>query len=162
MAVADFGRLTAITRSNILPNVSDAIVQNSPGLNRFLNKAKREDGGTTLNKIVRFKNSTQGGGYAGLETLSAALQTTRTQAQFDWRQVYEPIAVSNIEVAKNGGIQKVEDLVALDMEDAKLSLEEKFGGYLYSDGSGDSNKVPEGLVNVADKKLSLLGLRLAA
>lgn len=150
MAVADFGRVTAITRSNILPNVSDAIVQNSPGLHRFLNKAKPENGGTTLNKIVRYANSTQGGGYAGLDTLNAALQTTRTQAQFDWRQVYMPIAVSNIEVAKNGGQEKVEDLVALDMEDAKLSMEENFSGYFYGDGTGDNNLVPEGLVNAVD------------
>ena len=38
----------------------------------------------------------------------------------------------------------------MEMEDAKLSLEDKFAGYFYGDGSGDSNQVPEGLVNAVD------------
>lgn len=150
MAVSDYDQLTSITREKILPNISDAITKKSPALNRFFSKAKRLDGGKTIDKVVYYAHDTQGGGYAGLDVLDAGQATNRTRASFVWRQVYQPVVVSNIDIAKNGGEAKVLDLVAQEMEGAKKSLQNKFMTYIYGDGTGNASTVPDGLISAVD------------
>lgn len=155
MAVTDWDQLTSITRERILPGISDTISKASPALTRFLGKAKKQTGGKTIDKVVRYAVDPQGGGYAGLEVLDAAQVTTRTRASWTWRQMYQPIVVSNIDIAKNGGPEKVLDLVAEAMDDAKASLQDKYGTTLFGDGTGDSSKRFLGLIAAVDDSTNI-------
>ena len=138
MAFTDFDNVTAITRSKILPGLADAIVKDNPALFRLLKKADRQDGGTYVEKVVRYANSTQGGSYSGLDTLDTAQEASLTRAQWEWRQYHQPIVFSNIDIAKNGGDAKVLDMLKVEADNAKLSLEDKFGTALYAAQSGDT------------------------
>ena len=110
-----------------MPGIVDSIVKDNPILFRLLSKAERLDGGVTIDQVIRYVNSTQGGWYAGLGILDTASEDTRTRAVFNWRQAHQPIVFANIDLAKNGGESKVFDLLKTETEDAKLALQDKFG-----------------------------------
>ena len=58
--------LTSITREKILPGIEDAISNDNALFRRLWGKAQRMDGGRTIEKVIRYALSTQGGWYAGL------------------------------------------------------------------------------------------------
>jgi hypothetical protein len=138
MAVTDWDRLTSITRELVLPGIADSIVKDNPILFRLMDKGDRKSGGKRIEQVVRYANNTQGGAYEGLDTLDTASEDTRTRAYFSWRQYHQPIVFSNIDIAKNGGEGKIEDLLKTEMEDAKLALQDKFGTALFTAQSGKS------------------------
>ncbi len=138
MAVVDWDNLTAITREKILPGIEDQIVKDMPVFSRLFKKASRKDGGIRIEKVVRYANSTQGGWYTGLDTLDTAQEQTRTRAYWNWRQCHQPIVVSNIDIAKNGGQEKVFDMLAEDMNDSRKTIEDRFGTALYTAQTGDT------------------------
>jgi len=139
MAFADWDQLTSITREKVLPKIEDQIGKDHPLLGRLWSNIKLWNGGTTLEIPVKFKHNSQGGSYSGLDTLSTSQEQTRTRAKFTVKQIYQPIILSNIELAQNGG-EKVADLMDTEMEEAKESLTDKFCTQLFSDGTGNSGK----------------------
>jgi len=138
MAATDWNNVTAITREKILPGIEDQIVKNNVLFNRLFKKAQRLDGGQRIEQVVRYANSTQGGWYSGLDTLDTTQEQTRTRAYFEWRQAHQPLVVSNIDQAKNGGSEAVFKLLTEDAADATKALQDKFGSALYTAQSGDS------------------------
>ena len=63
----DYDSLTSITRSKILPGITGQIEKDMPLVRRLWSKIEnRLDGGTTIDKVVRYALSTQGGFYSGL------------------------------------------------------------------------------------------------
>jgi len=150
MAVTDWDRVTAVTRKGLMPGISDAISKKCITATRILAKAKKRDGGSNISIPVRYALDSQGGGYSGLQVLDAAQYTGRTRAEWSWKQMYQPIVVSNIDIAKNKGKERVLDIVAQSMEDAKLSMSDKLGTWMFEDGTSDSSTVFEGLVAAVD------------
>jgi len=147
MSVVDWDNVTAITRSKILPKLVDNISKSHILLNRMLRNPIKADGGKRIEKVIRYALSTQGGWYSGLDTLDTARETTRTRAYWEWRQAHQPIVISNIDIAKNGGTSKVLGLVAEEMADAEVSLRDKFSTALFGAQTG---KRMEGLVDAVD------------
>lgn len=152
MAYGDWDNLTSITRERVLPKIIDQIGKDHPLLGRFFNSAKRWNGGTTIQQPVKFRMNAQGGSYAGLELLDTGQEKTRTRAKWEVKQEYQPIVLSNIDLAKNGGGDdvKIADLMATEMEEAKTSLEDKFGSQLFGDGTGNGSKDLTGLIAAVD------------
>lgn len=137
MAATDWTQVTAITRSKILPGIEDQIKKDMPIFRRLFGKATRLDGGHRIEKVVRYANSTQGGWFSGLDTLDTAQEQTRTRAYWAWRQAHQPIVFSNIDLAKNGGAEKVFDLMKTESADMLEALKDKFGTALYTKQAGD-------------------------
>lgn len=109
-----------------------------PLFRRLWGKAKKQDGGTQIEKVVKYALSTQGGFYSGLDTLDTAQEQTRTRAYWTWRQIHQPIVLSNIDIAKNGGSEKLFDMVREDTKDAGDALRDKLGDALYTAQTGDA------------------------
>jgi hypothetical protein len=154
MAVADWNNLTAISREKVLPGIVDQIKKSNKLLTKFFANVKMETGGTFIDVIVRYKHSTQGGSYAGLEPLSAAAETNKTRARFSWKQYEQPIVFSNIDIAKNGGEGKIEDLLKTEMEEARVDLTDKFANAIfagYTSGiTGNGGKDIDSIVGATD------------
>ena len=149
----DWDNVTAITRSKILPGIECQITKDMPLFRRLWRAAKRQDGGTRIEKVVRYALSTQGGWYSGLDTLDTAQEQTRTRAFWNWRQAHQPIVVTNIDLARNGGAEAVFKLLAEDTTDAEVSLKDKFGTALYTAQAGDAM---ESLVDACDDGMKTL------
>lgn len=155
MAFTDWNRITAITRSYVMPSVVHQLKKEMPVLGKFLSSAKKRSvGGTHIEVPVTYKFKTNGGSYSGLEQLNTNQEDTRTRAQFDWKSVYEPIVIDNMELFKNGasrgGTETVVDLLKQDMEEAKESLKNNLATMLYGDGTGNGSKDLNGLKNLVD------------
>lgn len=152
MAFGDWDNITSITRERVLPKIIDQIGLEAPLLKRFFDAAVLWDGGTYLEIPVKYRHNSQGGSYSGLERLSTNQENTRTRARFAVKQLYQPIVLSNIDLAKNGGSDavKVASLMETEMEEAKESLKDKFGTQLFGDGTGNSSKNITGLKAAID------------
>lgn len=151
MAVTDYGRLTSITRGKVLPSIIDQIGDAHPLFDRLMKKAKLLTQGTQIEQAVKYRHNSQGGSYAGLDPLDTAQETTRTKAVWQWKQIYQPIVISNIELAKNGGSDaEIANLMEVEMEEAKESLTDKFCTQLFGDGTGNDSKDIDGLVAAVD------------
>lgn len=157
MAVADWNNLTTISREKILPGIADQISKSHPLLTKFFNNAQRLDGGTTIDVNVKYRISTQGGSYRGLEVLDSGQEDTRTRASFQWKQYHKPIVLSNIDIAKNGGNEQIKGLLATEMEEAKTDYQDMFANDLFSayqDGSagltGNNGKKLDSLIGAVD------------
>lgn len=155
MAVTDFGRLTSLTQSFVLPQVVHQLKKEMPLFGRLLSKVKkRPNGGTRIEVPVTYAFKAQGGSFSGIEVLNTALESTRTRAFYDWKQVYEPIVISNIEAFKNGvkmnSKEQVVDLLKQEMEEAKESIRNNISTMLFSDGTGNSSKDLLGLKALVD------------
>lgn len=140
MAFADFDRLTSITREKVMPAVVHQLKKEMPTFGHFLKKAKMNSaGGSHIDVPVTYQFKTQGGAYSGLSVLNTAQESTRTRARYDWRQVYEPIVIDNMELFKNGASKNEEvtvvDLLAQEMEEAKESIKNNLSTMIYGDGS---------------------------
>lgn len=139
-----------------MPAVVHQLKKEMPGFGRFLSKAiKRNVGGTRIEIPVTYKFKTQGGAYAGLDVLNTAQELTRTRALYDWKQVFEPIVIDNMEMFKNGasrgGEQTVVDLLKQEMSEAKDSIRNNLATMFYGDGTG------AGISGTANQ--ALLGLK---
>lgn len=157
VAVTDFDNLTSITRERVLPKIIDQIGKDHPLLGRFFNSAKQWNGGTTIQIPVKYRHNAQGGSYSGLELLDTGQEATRTRAKFEVKQEYQPIVLSNIDLAKNGGGDdtKIADLMGTEMEEAHTSIEDKFGTQIFGDGTGNGGKNLDGLIAAVDDSTNI-------
>jgi len=145
MAVTDWNQLTSITREKVLPSIEDQIGQDHPFLGRLWSNIKLWNGGRRLEIPVKYRHNSQGGSYSGLDVLDTGQEQTRTRAYFNIKQIYQPIVLANIDLAKNGGDGKVADLMDAEMEECRESLTDKLCTQLFSDGTGNGGKDITGL-----------------
>jgi hypothetical protein len=155
MAFTDWGRVTSITRSYVVPSVVHQLKKEMPFFGKMLAKSKKRTvGGNFIEVPVTYAFNTNGGSYSGLETLDTELQNTRTRAKYSWKQVYAPIVSSNIELFKNGGgkasVERVVNLLSQDMEEAKETLKNNLATMVFGDGTGNSSKDLLGLKALVD------------
>lgn len=155
MAVTDWGRLTSITQSYVIPMVVHQLKKEMPFFGKLLAKAKkRSNGGTRIEVPVTYAFNSNGGSYSGLEVLNTNQETTRTRAFFDWKQVYQPIVINNMEAFKNGvnfsNKEQVVDLLKQEMEEAKESLRNNLATMVFGDGTGNGSKDLLGLKALVD------------
>jgi hypothetical protein len=145
MGVTDWNQLTSITREKVLPKIQDQIGVDHPLLKRLWDNIKLWNGGRRLEIPVKYRHNSQGGSYSGLDILDTGQEQTRTRAYFNIKQIYQPIVLSNIDLAMNGGEGKVADLMDAEMDECKESLTDKLCTQLFSDGTGNSSKDLTGL-----------------
>lgn len=145
-------RITSITRSKVMPYVVNQVVKDYPLLNRLLSKAVKKSGGTRIEAPITYKFKTQGSWYSGIETLNAALENTRTRAYWSWKQLYEPLVFSNIEIFQNHGSdgEQIVDILKQEAEEVQESLKNNFATSLYGDGTGSGGKEMDGLLAATD------------
>lgn len=146
MAFGDWTQLTSITREKVLPKIEDQIGKDHPLLGRLWENIKLWNGGSRLEIPVKYRQNSQGGSYSGLDVLNTAQEQTRTRAFFNIKQIYQPIVLANIDLAKNGGEGKVADLMDAEMEECRESLTDKLCSQLFSDGTGNGSKDLTGIL----------------
>lgn len=114
-------------------------------LQRLWDNIKLWNGGRRLEIPVKYRHNAQGGSYSGLDVLNTAQEQTRTRAFFNIKQIYQPIVIANIDLAKNAGEGKVADLMDAEMEECRESLTDQLCTQLFSDGTGNGGKELTGL-----------------
>jgi len=148
--MATFGNyVQSVTQDKIVPSVVDGVLNGNVLTHRLLGNGKRWSG-EALKRPLMYQKNTAGGSYSGFDTLATNQVNTRVLMDFDPRQYYQSVVLSNLDLAVNATQEKVIDLLKVEMETAKLSMQDDVGTLFYADGTGNSNKDFLGLVAAVD------------
>lgn len=108
-------------------------------------KVKPAGGGRTIVQELEVSLNTNGGWYAGYDTLNTNPFQPFSAAEYDWKQAYVPVVWSGLEKLKNMGEFEVIDLVASRIRNGEKSLYDLVAQAVYSDGTGSGGKQLHGL-----------------
>lgn len=139
-----YSQLSAITTNTIDKNLTDNVYSATPVLKRFTDKAKKPGGGLQVQVPVVSSVTGAGGAYSDLDTLTISRTDNMSAAVFDWKQYYEPIRVSRLDLAKASGDAAKLDLIASKIKIGEMNFAENLSVGLFSDGTGSSGKVITG------------------
>ena len=143
-------RVTSLTQNYLLPKVADNVLGGNVVSFRAMKNAKRGKG-TTIDKAIKYQTTGTATSFAGLDSFSASLPTTKVTMQYDMRGVRIPIALSGMEMVANGVSEtQVTDLVKETLEEMQQELMDYMGTIIYGTGTGNSNKDPLGIGAIVD------------
>lgn len=135
-----YGQLSAIAQNAIDKTLTDNVYSATPILKRFSDKAKKVGGGLQIQVPVISSAASGGGSYSDLDTLTIAKSDNIAAAVYDWKQYYEPVRVSRLDLAKTSGDAGKLDLVASKIKIAESNLAENLSVGIFSDGTGNTSK----------------------
>ncbi len=132
-------RVTTITQNTILPKVIDTVLGDNWITYRVVSNAKKWSG-VTLDRPIKYTQSTLGGSFSGLDTHSTSTVSTRVLMSYDPRGYEMPIAIPGMEKAVNRTEAEVINLVRVETESGQEDALDDIGTMLYADGTGNSSK----------------------
>lgn len=127
----------------------DNITKNNSLLERMTNmregKVRDLSGGATLLHPMNLIESATGDWYAGYDTLTLSPQDGITAAEYLWKQCYQTLQISGLEMLQNSGEDAVIDLIAGKVENAEGAMKNRMSAGLYSSGTASNGKQLGGL-----------------
>lgn len=146
----NYDALTATTRKHYIPTLVDNVFNATPTLQYLSRKAKTAPGGEKLVQPLIYASNTARGSFRGYDVLQVAPTDEITAAEYDWKELYVTLTISQREQAQNRGTAAVLNLLESKMEIARQSLTEMFSQQLFGDGSGNNGKDIDGIVAAID------------
>lgn len=134
-----YNELSAIAQNAINKSLSDNVFLSTPVLARMKAKQKKVSGGLKIQEPVISSSSTSGGWYTDVDSLTISKTDNISAAVYDWRQLYEAVRVSRLDLAKTSGDAGKLDLIASKIKVAEQSMATRLSDGLFS--SGGSNKI---------------------
>lgn len=134
-----YDQLSAIAQNAINKTLTDNVFKATPVLARMKAKQKKVSGGLKIQEPVIHSSSTSGGWYSDLDALTITKTDNISAAVYDWRQLYEAVRVSRLDLAKTSGDAGKLDLIASKIKIAETSLATRLSNGLFS--AGGTNKI---------------------
>lgn len=146
-ANSDFDDIVTTTLRNRSGKIADNATVSTALLDRLRRrgKVKPAAGGRTIVQEIEASLNTQGGWYAGYDTLNTVPFEPFTAAEYAWKQAFVPVVWSGLEKLKNMGEHELIDLVAARIRNGEKSLVDLVAQASYSDGTGYGGKQLQGL-----------------
>lgn len=133
-----FDQITAVATNLIDNKLTDNVYSATPILARFKAKAKKVDGGVKIQVPVISSSSTSGGAFTDLGALTITRTSNMSAAVFDWRQYYQAIRISQLDMMKTAGDAGKLDLVKSKLQVAELSLADLLSTGICGNGGSDT------------------------
>lgn len=131
-----YDQISAITQKKFIAKMYDNIFDSNPLLKRAKEKFyERVDGGTSILVPLNYAQASAGGWYQGAETLSLVDNDVISAAEYQWKQIYKSIVVTNIDERKNNGDAAILKFVKQKVQIAEKSIMDDMGTGLYNAGS---------------------------
>jgi hypothetical protein len=156
-----YNQLTSIAQNAIEKTMTNNVYSSTPILKRFSDKAKKPGGGLQIQVPIISSAPTGGGSYSDLDTLTIAKTDNIAAAVYDWKQYYEPVRVSRLDLAKTSGDAGKLDLIASKIKIAESNFSENLSVGFFSDGSGNSGKDMTGLAALLSISSTYGGIAVA-
>lgn len=156
----NFDRLISATLEKYKPTLEDNIFTSKPLLFALTNFGNVEtlDGGTSIVQPLMYAELGNQGSYSNSDTFLTDEDEGTTAAQFNWKQYYAAIRLTNIEIAKNQGASAVLRIVENEVQRAELSVSESLDQLFFGDGTGNGGKDFNGLQNLVSDTVSVGGI----
>src|SRR3972149_3796385 len=133
--------LEALTNKKIIPRLADATFKGSPFAYWLKeNGALRLDGGRNINFPVIAKKANSEW-YAGADSASLEVLDQFTSAQYDWKWLRVPYALTEEDIDKNDGEDGILNLLEATEEVARLTLIETLSDGLFGTNASNSKQM---------------------
>jgi hypothetical protein len=133
-----YAQITAIATNLIDNKFTDNVYGSNPVIKRFADKSKKVDGGVKIQVPVIASTASAGGAYTDLGTLTITRDDQLTAAEYNWRQYYQAIRISQLDMMKAGGDAAKLDLVKAKLQIGEISMADNLGTGLFSNGGSDA------------------------
>ena len=130
-----YAQVQSITHRYIMPKVVDNVYNSSAAIKRHYEKKKVVNGGRLIEFPVISSKPNVGGYFTDLDTLNTNRTDNLTNASFSWKQLFEPVRVSRLELLQNNSKEAVVNLLTAKGEIAQMQLMENLSLGLFSDGT---------------------------
>lgn len=140
-------QITALAHRFIDAKIEDGVLNSRPFIG-MLNEPKNlmlVDGGRTISGPVTHSATSGGGSYSGSEALDISEEDPITGYSFAWKQYYEPVRISNLDLAIVSGKAAQVNFLLEKVDIAMANMEDKLSTGIFSDGTTNSSKVITGL-----------------
>lgn len=130
-------QVKAITHDLVLNSLADNVYQSAPALRRFYSKRVKLTGGNDIGGpvIIGGVDANTGGWYTGSTALTELEKEDLTRAKVDWKQVYETVVLSKLDIMKNNGSAGVLQLLATKVKVAEKRMKSRLSAGIFHDGS---------------------------
>lgn len=147
MAQVNVGEIITTTLVNQTGELANNVENNNAILSQMKRqgKIKTADGGSMIVQELDYAENTNAGSYDGYDTLATNQQSVLDYAQYAWKQYYASVVISGREKRMNSGDEKVIDLIAARVTNAKRTLRNRISAGMYGDGTGNGGKDITGL-----------------
>jgi len=146
----------ATTLDAKLPRITENFFNTNALIQRLLQRADngestvRYDGGAEIRSTILY-NGLPTGSYGKGDTFGTSFTEFLTDLQFQWKRIRSEINVDHMDVRKNmGSAARIMNFTEALAKNAVLSLKNELGTEIYGDGTGNSNKNWDGLLNAID------------
>lgn len=156
---ANYDRLLSSTLEKFIPTLEDNIFTSKPFLFALTNFGNVEtlDGGVKIIQPLMYAELGNQGSYSGGDVFLTNEDEGTTAAEYEWKQYYATIRLTNIEIAKNQGSSAILNIVSNEMMRAELSMAESFDEIFLGDGTGNGGKDFNGIGNLAGQNTTSVG-----
>jgi len=132
---SNWDQVSAITEKMFLPKLVDNIFKSTPLLSRMQKKVELASGGTKVMVPLNYAQSSAGGWYSGADTLDNTDNESITSAEFQWKQIHEPISITRRDELINSGQAAKVNFVKSKMKIAEKSIRDKVAVALWNAGT---------------------------
>lgn len=145
-----YADIDAAVRKKYLPTLIDQVFISNPLLVKLMATSQVIfDSGLKIAQPVLY-GQLAGGSYFGLDTFDITYKNTQTYAEWDWKACYVNVTIPGTDMARTEGDEKIMGLVQSKMETASLTMNELLSTQMFGDGTGNSSKDFDGLLNGID------------
>jgi hypothetical protein len=148
-ANSDITDIIATTIQNRSGTLADNVTNNNALLKRLKAKGnvKPWSGGNVILQEIMYGDSTTNNtnSYSGYELLNISPNSPISAASFNPKQYAAAISMSGLEMLQNSGKEKMIDLIEGRQSIAEAQLQNRIGGDIYLDGTGNGGKNITGL-----------------
>lgn len=119
------GQVRSITHDLVLKSLADGVYNSAAGFRNFYKNREKKDGGNNIGGPVIIGGSddiSTGNWYAGAANLPDSEVDDITRAFVDWKQIYETVLISKLDIMKNNGTSQILDLAAEKVKIAEKKM----------------------------------------
>ncbi len=148
-ANSDITDIIATTIQNRSGKLADNVTNNNALLKRLKAKGnvKPFSGGNVILQEIMYSDSTTNNtnSYSGYELLNISPNSPISAASFSIKQYAAAVSMSGLEMLQNAGKEKMIDLIEGRQSVAEAQMQNRVGGDIYLDGTGNGGKNITGL-----------------
>jgi hypothetical protein len=164
MALSNSG-LDSVATNTIGNKINDSIFTSNALTTKLIQPGKKRvvDGGLAVQEAIGYQDeaNTTGGWFSGSEVFDQSEYDPFTSAVFNWKQIYELVKLSHIDLAKASGDTAKINWMAARIDWARKAMMNRLGASVYSDGTGSSSKEITGLGAVMSTSSTYGGIAVA-
>lgn len=133
--------ISALTENLWVPLIADNTFTSNPVTARLWQRGTKEQGGVAIRAPLMFNKVGAAGTTRGFNPMSTVADDQFTATDFEWKEYYAAIVLSNREMFQNSGEPEQIDHLSAKSQAAEMTLRDLMGTGLFSDGTSNTELI---------------------